>query len=253
MIFNWRKLPTNVAITYLIGYIFFFSVISAGYTSSYNFVGLIVGTVILITGVLYNRKRVGKHIAKSTVLLILSAIFTLYLLQTDTLTILNRFSHQMSTIATLDLSEISPTISVRIIEMINILHNGVSNPVNLVFGNGIGSSFTDSYLSFDRYVTLGDGDYSDREIAAGRYYTPHNTPNYVLLKFGLFGLFALGYIMIRAYKILLNSSDIIKAPALSLMLMTGWVVGWQFKISILIGISLGLLELSQKPRSRHPE
>lgn len=78
---------------------------------------------------------------------------------------------------------------VRISEVLNILHNGLSNPLGLIFGNGYGGYFTDS-LGLFRGLTLLGG-YSDDVIVSGKFTTAHSVYPNVLLFNGIIGLYLL--------------------------------------------------------------
>lgn len=83
----------------------------------------------------------------------------------------------------------------RIAEVLNLLHNGLSNPFGLIFGKGYGGHFTDS-LGLLNGLTL-IGGYTDEVIASGKFTTAHSVYPNALLYNGIIGLFLLIRIGIR--------------------------------------------------------
>lgn len=87
---------------------------------------------------------------------------------------------------------------VRISEVLNIFHNGLSNPLGLICGKGYGGHFTDSLGLFEGLTLLGG--YADDVIASGKFTTAHSVYPNALLYNGVIGLFLLIRIGIRYLK-----------------------------------------------------
>ncbi|EFB9294204.1 hypothetical protein E8F41_23945 [Escherichia coli] len=73
----------------------------------------------------------------------------------------------------------SHSVQVRLLEFVNIINE--MNPVSLLIGKGLGSSFTDAAYPF---IGLNEYDYNLEQIRANEFYTPHNI-SYFILKFGV--------------------------------------------------------------------
>lgn len=86
-----------------------------------------------------------------------------------------------------NLKQIPVSPYVRISEALNCLHNGIENPVGLLFGKGYGGSYTDSLHLFttSRYFL---GAYSQEVVASGKFTTAHDAIPCLLLYNGLLGL-----------------------------------------------------------------
>src|SRR5690606_4127007 len=70
---------------------------------------------------------------------------------------------------------------IRYIELVNILGELFSNPYHLIFGKGLGGYFETHFMTFSG-IKLGDGSYPEKWIQEGKYYKPHGTYLYFLLK-----------------------------------------------------------------------
>lgn len=87
------------------------------------------------------------------------------------------------------IQEIPESPLTRIAEVLNILHNGFTNPLGLIFGKGYGGHFTDSLGLFNGLTLMGG--YSDDVIASGKFTTAHSVYPTALLYNGIIGLFLL--------------------------------------------------------------
>jgi hypothetical protein len=87
-----------------------------------------------------------------------------------------------------DLRSIASSPFVRVAEVFNVLHNGISNPFFLVFGHGYGGYFTDS-LGLFRGIDLSMGAYAPDAIIRQQFPRPHGAVPCTLLCNGLIGLF----------------------------------------------------------------
>lgn len=127
----------------------------------------------------------------------------------------------------LDIEQIPWSPRVRIIELINLFDQ---NPINILFGNGIGGFFTETKYKFGFYDSVNpDDDFSKVQIATGRYYAPHNI-GMIILKYGV--VFYVLMLLIL-YKILKHSNNSLEKS----LLLTFWVTvffnfGWTFRISL---------------------
>ena len=89
-----------------------------------------------------------------------------------------------------NISDMSSSPYIRVASLINILNDGLSNPLALLFGNGYGGYFEDKlglFAGFD----LSNGAWSDQVISTGRFTSGHDALVSVPLFNGLVGLFLL--------------------------------------------------------------
>jgi hypothetical protein len=142
----------------------------------------------------------------------------------------------------LDLQGMAHSPVVRIIELVNTvfyeLRNGV---VHLLFGMGPGGYFEDIYLPFETYVELGRADYSAAERQMEKFFNPHNTPGYALLKTGIVGLITIAVVASTAGREYFNRKGPAAVLALALFFTLGAVFGYGVKNQIIIGVTLGFL------------
>ena len=86
------------------------------------------------------------------------------------------------------IDQVSTSPYVRIAEVLNILDNGIHNPLGLLFGQGYGSYYTDS-LGLFYFVDLSNGGFGDEAIASGKFATAHSMYPNALLFHGLVGFY----------------------------------------------------------------
>jgi hypothetical protein len=126
---------------------------------------------------------------------------------------------------------------VRVIELINIL----SYPwYNIVFGHGIGGSFTDTYFPFNKY--LGSWDFSHFEITTRVFFNPHNIA-FALLKLGLMWW---GFVVYLFYKSVLVKNVEVKVFLLVATFVLLLNFGYAIKSSLLLGLVFIVLHNFQK-------
>ena len=77
---------------------------------------------------------------------------------------------------------------IRITSLINVLYEGLSNPIILLFGNGYGGYFNDHFNYFSG-IDLSKGAFSDIEIMSGDYYSGHDTIVTVPMLNGIIGFY----------------------------------------------------------------
>jgi hypothetical protein len=144
--------------------------------------------------------------------------------------LLNKFNSAVELVefsSKLEIEEIPWSPKVRIIELINLFDQ---NPIQIIFGNGLGGYITETKYKFGFVKSNNpDDDFSEDQISTGRYYKLHNI-GMIILKFGL--IFYLLMLLIL-YKILKYSKDSLEKS----LLLAFWVTeffnfGWTFRISI---------------------
>lgn len=91
-----------------------------------------------------------------------------------------------------DISEISRSPYIRIASLINVIHEGLSNPFILLFGNGYGGYFMDG-LNLFAGLDLSNGAWGDVDIQSGHFHSGHDTMVTVPFFNGMVGL----YLIIR--------------------------------------------------------
>ena len=90
--------------------------------------------------------------------------------------------------AGVDISGISESPYIRIAEFLNIIDNGLSNPLGLIFGCGYGGYYTDSTHLFQN-VDVSLGGFPMDVVNSGKYGTAHSFLPMTLLYNGIVGLF----------------------------------------------------------------
>lgn len=86
------------------------------------------------------------------------------------------------------LTDVAASPFIRIAEVLNILDNGIKEPLSLVFGHGFGGVYTDSTHLFDN-VDLSLDAFPPEVIKSGKFGTAHSFLPTTLLYNGLVGLF----------------------------------------------------------------
>lgn len=149
-------------------------------------------------------------------------------------------------------AEASNSSTIRLIELKNIIGELFSNPYYLIFGKGLGGFFQTDFASFAS-VHLGTHSYPAGWIAEGKFYRPHGTIIYLLLKNGLvmtivfyyaiFQLFRKGTKLfknkIHSYSKIIAISFLFCLPVLSLIIFSA-------KLQIMFGMMLGFIFLALK-------
>ncbi|MCI1733395.1 MAG: hypothetical protein LKM33_03440 [Bacteroidales bacterium] len=116
---------------------------------------------------------------------------------------------------------------IRIASIANILHEGLINPLFLLFGHGYGGYYTDS-LTLLSNINLNLSAFAEDAIVSGHFYTGHDT--IVVVPF-LHGLFGFGYILYVAFLFLKKASEnYLKFAAIPFLLLV-------FYFDTLLGIS----------------
>ena len=76
---------------------------------------------------------------------------------------------------------VSSSPYIRIAEVLNILDNGLKNPLALMMGNGYGGFYSDSLGLFDRLDLFNAGAFNEADILTGKFTTAHSSiPNALL-------------------------------------------------------------------------
>jgi hypothetical protein len=131
----------------------------------------------------------------------------------------------------------------RVLEFYNIIWSHIENPFFLLIGRGIGGYFKDE--KFYNYTASEIGGYSLYEVKTRQFYNPHESLNFILLKFGLAGVTFYLFIL---YKIIKATKRDIFTMNL-LLAGFGLFFGYSLKLSILVGWSLYIFLFSTKKYS----
>lgn len=136
-----------------------------------------IGTFILVTGF---KPRYAKYLVLMTLMLMVTLGFVSY------------FNERLFSFILWKLTffrgELSDSGLVRVHEFYNIVAEGLSNPLYLLFGKGVTGYFTFDSYPLPARIALDLKSYSWEEVATGKIYHPHFFINYLLLKYGLLGL-----------------------------------------------------------------
>ena len=86
------------------------------------------------------------------------------------------------------IEEVSTSPYIRIAEILNIIDNGIQNPIGLIIGQGYGAFYTDSLRLFDM-LDLSQGAFNDDAISSGKFTTAHSMYPNALLYHGIIGFY----------------------------------------------------------------
>jgi hypothetical protein len=138
----------------------------------------------------------------------------------------------------------------RYVELVNILNELCSNPYYFFFGKGFGGYFQAHFLGFQG-VALGDSSFPQSWIAEGKFYKPHGTWLYFILKYGvvmtIILYYNIGALFLKAWKrfksapqnlfVIIGLCFLFNLPGLSIIMFSS-------KLQILFGLLTGFLYLS---------
>jgi len=130
----------------------------------------------------------------------------------------------------------------RILELLNIAHTYAKAPLLATFGEGWGGYFSDEAYPYTTSA-LGLGSYSLDQISTRMFSSPHESFNYVLLKYGFIGVFFWVLVIIEA---LLSK----RVPLFSKSVFVAlWCItlGYSLSAMYLTGILLGQTLMETKP------
>jgi hypothetical protein len=152
---------------------------------------LLVAMALLIYLLVFKKIKV----AVFTVLLLIAGF---YLISFANPNMFNFVVWKLTTMLPKAESNANASSSVRWIEFQNIIYEQFKAPYKLFIGTGWGGSFTSEYAPFSTQI-LGTSSFPDEWIQQDKYYRPHGTYLYVLLKYGIVGLSLFyGFIIIFA-------------------------------------------------------
>ncbi|WP_089747664.1 MULTISPECIES: hypothetical protein [unclassified Candidatus Frackibacter] len=128
--------------------------------------------------------------------------------------------------------------AVRFLEFMNTYADMLNNnKLLLLFGKGAGGYFSDTYYPFPYF---GQDDYSNTQIILRKFHTPHNSINYIFLKNGFLGLLFITVVIFKCFRGLLSNNSNDYYISLVLMLIISTIMGFGIKVSIVLGLFLGL-------------
>ena len=138
---------------------------------------------------------------------------------------------------TFDSNSTSTSGAVRFISLLNIWNE--MDMINYFFGKGFSSYFTESYINFP-FNLQNRNAFSDYEISTGRYYKPHTTPIFMLLKIGLLGTVIFSYNILYYLKKLLRKNNDFLIRIFSLLTIILVLNVYSSKIQLLTGFFIAL-------------
>ena len=115
-------------------------------------------------------------------LIISSAILVAVSSQFRTLPTIDRINYEVRSF-----QSVSDGLSPRAVEMKNILVRADENMFKALFGGGLGSFFNEKPYKF-RSWQLNESAFTQGELKSGKFYKPHTTFSWLILKFGFLGL-----------------------------------------------------------------
>lgn len=160
--------------------------------------------IILMTIILSFDKNIKKtyplrtKFIRVTLMIILISIPTIYLFLFNTYSgsslIVSKFA-QVESLGDFilfqgSIQNIATSPYVRVTSLLNILHEGILNPFQLLFGKGYGGYFQDNLQYFSN-LDLTQGGFSDKAILSGDFYTGHDALVTVPMFNGIVGLYLL--------------------------------------------------------------
>ena len=169
-------------------------------------------------------------------IMLIPAIFLFINEKFDGSSLISSKMHQIRTVMefifyTGGLQNISVSPYIRLTSLINILHEGLENPIILLFGKGYGGYFNDHFYYFSG-LDLSNGAFSAGAIKSGDYYSGHDTLVTVPMFNGLIGVFLLFKVVIKYIK--LSSKNYIALSVIPFLILA-------FYFDTLIGVTGVLL------------
>ena len=141
---------------------------------------------------------------------------------------------------------------VRVIEYQNIINQNLNSVTEFLFGQGIGGSWNSQYKPYPFHLS-GTDSYPDEWIVNDVFYKPHGIIQFIILKFGFFGLFliyfSLGYYIFKCKKLLSNIVHIKKTnnfyliPLLLSSVCSLFLISYSSKHQLFLGVLLALFSL----------
>jgi hypothetical protein len=128
----------------------------------------------------------------------------------------------------------------RILEMYNILAYYFENPIYCITGRGFGGYFED--IAFYNYFASDMGGYSIEEIVSRKFVKPHESFNFLLLKFGICGILFYIYLLYRIWKLRkycgMSISLFLKLVGFLIVL---FFIGYSLKIAFILGFFISII------------
>lgn len=138
-------------------------------------------------GTINNLKKNDRFLRPTVVIVVVAvALYVMRHLASDSMA-----SYKLASAASMfsgDLDSMSRSPYIRVASLINIIDNGLSNPLALLFGHGYGGYFQDSLGLFEG-IDLSNGAWKDEVIKTGRFTSGHDAMVTIPLFNGLIGAF----------------------------------------------------------------
>ena len=128
----------------------------------------------------------------------------------------------------------------RVLEIYNTFYYYVDNPYFFPLGAGIGGYFKES--KYYNYTANDQGGYSTYEVESRHFYSPHESPANVFLKFGIAGVIIYVWLLLIILRDKENSL-FFKNIAFFLVLL---FIGFSIKLAIIIGYCLSNIFFKEK-------
>lgn len=218
--------------------------------SRYNVIVAGVGALAVVAGAVWQGRRAGvrRPIKPSSwvagAAVVVAALVAVQVVSPGTL---GHVAWKLGTLEHVPTSraDITASSEVRVLELVNILA-WEREQGTLLFGEGFGGWYTDKAVPYAAQY-IGGTAYPDEHIRAGTLYTPHDTPNFLLLKGGLFILVVLAVVIGRmTYQTLTiataSSSPVVRAWGLGLAVMLPIIAlkSWSTATHIFWGVLMAL-------------
>lgn len=177
----------------LFGFAGIFNILT--YASRGNIIFLLFGILLLLfllrgsNTTIFEGMRKFKKIIIPSVILIVLALLSMHYIRPGCLNYIVWKFESLFSISLFDpiMKNIS-SAEVRWLSFLNIIHY-LWNTGKIVWGTGLGGYFSDNYILFASYV-IGKSAFPDEWILNNTLYKPHGTQLFILLKIGVFGIFA---------------------------------------------------------------
>lgn len=134
--------------------------------------------------------------------------------------------------------DMSGSGKVRIYELLNVYRENMNSFYQYFFGKGFGGTYSFDYFPMYDVEALDLKSFSNDQLQTGIYYSTHSFSSYMLLKYGLVGLFVY---LLFPLKIIADSFKNIKNSNLHIIILLFTILSiysyyWRLEIAILIGI-----------------
>lgn len=190
----------------LVGLLCYFVLMIKGINGK-QIIGTFIGILFFLYFVLFSKQSIysnkvsKKMILTGLVIIVVGAIYILSIVDIGFLAD-RKLGESLSLLMYLgDLQGMDQSPYVRVASFLNIMNDGLKNPIHLLFGNGYGGYFTDSlHLLYSKIDMYGSGGFPQDAVHLHKLPTGHDTFVVVPLLNGLVGLVALIVLVVKYAK-----------------------------------------------------